>query len=279
MGKKRVQSRQLRQQVRQVRPKGVASAPSAQQQKRQRQRYVASGGLLQGYAPEFVVRIGFISGIAIAVFALIIVELIVGPISPHGLAVKIIAALAWLFPIVLLVSFVGPGVRLGWADRKKESLLIQGQLMGASSVSTSLGLGMIMVKTRGGTEQFLCPPDKLAKVPGNVVNVTLTLTPGLRHVRGVSLIGQRMMGRPEPPVPPVLRQLRMLPIITPLALAAAVVVGDDAVAFAPLTPDALHALAAALAAAVLGVAIYALSFLVQRRLMAAVQAIVPGGLG
>jgi hypothetical protein len=279
MGKKRVQSRQLRkQQVRQIKPKGVpAPTADAGQQKRQRERYVASGGMLQGYSPELVMRIGYVA-LAIVVVCLLVVAAIV-VFLPTGLPVRIVAAMAWVVPIAFLASFVGPGLRLAWSDRKKEPRLVQGQLLGASSVSTSLGLGMLMVKTRGGTEQYLVTPDKLAKVPGNQVPVVLSVTPSLRHVRSVGVMGQRMVGRPEPPVPEVVRRLRLLPLVTPAALAVAVIVGDDGTALAPIPNDLLHALLALVVGAALGAGVYGLSFLFQRRMYAEVQALLPGGIG
>src|SRR5207244_11389276 len=104
-------------------------------------------------------------------------------------------------------------------DRRTEPRLVQGQLVGASSVSTSMGLGMLMVQTRGGVEQYLVPPARLKQVPGNQVNVVLTVTPHLKHVKSVGVMGQRMVGRVEPPVPTVMRRLQLLPLLTPLALA------------------------------------------------------------
>ncbi|TMC40151.1 MAG: hypothetical protein E6J28_02115 [Chloroflexi bacterium] len=77
-------------------------------------------------------------------------------------------------------------------------------------------------------------------MPGNQVNVVLTVTPNLKHVKSVGVMGQRMVGRVEPPVPPVMRRLQLLPVLTPLALAVAAIVGDDAVALAPIQPPALH---------------------------------------
>jgi len=59
MGKRRVQSKQVRRQVRQVKPKQPsAAAATPAQQKRQRQQYVQAGGMLQGYSPDFVDRLG-----------------------------------------------------------------------------------------------------------------------------------------------------------------------------------------------------------------------------
>jgi hypothetical protein len=84
-----------------------------------------------------------------------------------------------------------------------------------------------------------------------------------------------MVGRVEPPVPPVMRRLQLLPLATPLALAAAAIIGDEAVALSPIEPSLLHALLAVVAGAVLGAAVYGASFLLQRRLMEEVQALVP----
>jgi len=145
-------------------------------------------------------------------------------------------------------------------------------------MSTSLGLGMLMVQTRGGSEQYLVEPAKLTKVPGNQVPVVLTVTQNLRHVKSVGVMGQRMVPRPEPPVPEVVKRLRILPLVTPVAMAVAVILGDDVTALLPIRPDWLHALAAVLAAAVLGVAVYGASFFLQKRLYTEVQGLMPGGL-
>jgi hypothetical protein len=112
-------------------------------------------------------------------------------------------------------------------------------------------------------------------VPGNQVNVVLTITPNLRHVKSVGVMGQRMVGRVEPPVPPVMRRLQLLPLLTPLALTLGAVIGDDAVALAPINPPFLHAALAILAGTALGAAVYGVSFFLQRRMMTEVQALVP----
>lgn len=278
MGKRRVQqTRQIRQ-VRRVKPKTppVAPAPTGPEQRRQRERYVQSGGMLQGYAPELVIRI---SRFAIATAVVCVVAMAVLLLFlPYGWPVRIVAAVVWVVPLALGASFIFPGFRLALKDRKLEPKVVQGQLMGASAVSTSFGLGMLMLKTRGGNDQYLVAPDKLAKVPGNQVPVIVTVTPNLRHVRSVAVMGQRMMPRPEPPIPNVVRRLRLLPIATPLALALAAILGDDVVAAVPIHPDLVHALVALLAGAILAGAVYGASFLIQRRLYSEVQSLLPGGL-
>jgi hypothetical protein len=272
VGKKQV--RQVRQQMRKVQPKGAPSNAQGATRK-QRERFVQAGGMLQGYSPEFVIRVGYIS-IGIAVLCLLVIAACLIFLPPlYGWPDAVAAAVAWIFPIALLASFVGPGFRLALKDRKAEPRLVQGQLVGASSVSTSIGLGMLMVQTRGGVEQFLVPPARLKQVPGNQVNVVLTVTPNLHHVKSVGIMGQRMVGRVEPPVPPVMRRLQLLPVLTPLALAVGAVIGDDAVALSPISPSPVHALIAVLTGAILAGAVYGVSFLLQRRMMDQVQALMP----
>jgi hypothetical protein len=272
VGKKQV--RQVRQQMRQVQPKS-ATATTPGQTRKQRERYVQAGGMLQGYAPDFVIRMGYIA-VAVAVVCVIAIVVILVFVPPlYEWPDAIAAALAWLLPIALLASFIAPGFRLALRDRKAEARLVQGQLVGASSVSTSIGLGMMMVQTRGGVEQYLVPPARLKQVPGNQVNVVLTVTPNLRHVRSVGVMGQRMVGRVEPPVPPVMRRLQLLPLLTPVALTLGAVIGDDAVALSPISPSALHAVLAVLAGALLGGAVYGVSYVLQRQMMTQVQALVP----
>ena len=275
MGKNRI----VRQQMRKVKPKAAApgAAPGQNATRRQRERYVQAGGMLQGYAPDFVVRLGYIA-IGVGVVCLLVIAALIIFVRPvYGLPVAIAAAIVWVLPIALLASFVAPAFRLAIKDRTAEARLVQGQLVGASTLSTSMGLGMLMIQTRGGSEQYLVPPARLKQIPGNQVNVVLTVTPNLRHVRSVGIMGQRMVGRVEPPVPPVMRQLQRLPVLTPIALSLAAVMGDDAVALSPIPNTLLHATLAILAGAALGAAVYGVSFLLQRRMMAEVQALVPKG--
>jgi hypothetical protein len=72
-----------------------------------------------------------------------------------------------------------------------------------------------------------------------------------------------------------MKRLQLLPLVTPLALTLGAVIGDDGVAFAPISPSPLHALLAVLAGAALGAAVYGVSFLLQRQMMTQVQALIP----
>jgi len=274
-----VGKKQVRAQMRKVKPKVAATSATAPGQgasRKQRERYIQSGGMLQGYAPDFVIRLGYIAaGVAVAclIIGILLLLLLHGP---YGWAVAAVAGIAWLLPIALLASFIAPGFRLALKDQKAEARLVQGQLVGASTVSTAMGLGLLMVQTRGGVEQYLVPGERLNKVPGNQVQVILTVTPKLRHVRGLQVMGQRMVPRAEPPVPDLVKRLRLLPLVTPVALAAAVIIGDDVTAFVPIPSEAVHAGLAVLVGLLLGAAAYGAFFLVQRRLTTQAQALVPG---
>jgi hypothetical protein len=81
----------------------------------------------------------------------------------------------------------------------------------------------------------------------------------------------------EPQVPAVMKRLQWLPLITPVALALGAIIGDDAVALSPIPNAALHASLAIVAGTALAAVVYGVSFLLQRRMMAEVQAIVPKG--
>src|SRR4029077_11706229 len=224
---------------------------------------------------DFVIRIGYFAVAAAVVCVLAIAAILVFIPPIYGWPDAIAASIAWVLPGALLASFIPPGFRLALRDRKAEARLVQGQRVGASSVSPSSGLGMMMVQTRGGVEQYLVPPARLKQVPGNQVNVVVTVTPHLRHVRSVGVMGQRMVGRVEPPVPPVMRLLQLLPLLRLVALPLGAVIGDDAVALAPINPPFLHAGLAVLAGAALAGAVYGVSYLLQRQMMAEVQALVP----
>src|SRR2546428_12170284 len=124
--------------MRKVQPK-AGPPTSAGQTRKQRERFVQAGGMLQGSSPDFVIRLGYISiGIAVACLLIIAAILVFVP-SIYGWPVAIAASIAWVLPIALLASFIAPGFRLALKDRKAEARLVQGQLVGARPVTPRLG--------------------------------------------------------------------------------------------------------------------------------------------
>src|SRR6266511_1303229 len=96
MGKKQV--RQVRTQMRKIQPKAAASNAQGATRK-QRERYVQSGGMLQGYAPDYVIRIGYIS-LGVAAACVLIVAALLFFVPPiYGWLDAVAAAIAWILPI------------------------------------------------------------------------------------------------------------------------------------------------------------------------------------
>ena len=62
-------------------------------------------------------------------------------------------------------TLVWPALILAWRDRKAQAELIQGQMMGASPVSMTYGLGMLYVKTRQREVQLNIPGSCCARCP------------------------------------------------------------------------------------------------------------------
>src|SRR5256885_9138013 len=134
-------------QMRKIKPKVAASAPPGQgATRRQRERYVQAGGMLQGYAPDFVIRLGYIAmGVGVACL-LAIAALIIFVTPVYGLPVAIAAALAWVLPIALLASFIAPGFRLALRDRRAGGRVVEGGVGGGRTRGTSGGPGMGRVR-------------------------------------------------------------------------------------------------------------------------------------
>src|SRR2546421_9605188 len=143
-------------QMRKIKPKVAASAPPGQgATRRQRERYVQAGGMLQGYAPDFVIRLGYIAmGVGVACL-LAIAALIIFVTPVYGLPVAIAAALAWVLPIALLASFIAPGFRLALRDRRREARLGAGERVGARPARTPDGPGLGGGEHGGGSRAQL----------------------------------------------------------------------------------------------------------------------------
>src|SRR5207245_3280494 len=92
MGKK-----QVRAQMRRVKPKAPSPGQMAQgTTRKQRERYVEAGGMLQGYAPDFVVRLGYIA-VGVAVACLIVMGVLILVLRPiYGWADAIVLEVGWL---------------------------------------------------------------------------------------------------------------------------------------------------------------------------------------
>src|SRR5260370_10998819 len=102
--------------MRKVQPK--AGAPtSAGQTRRQREQFVQAGGMLQGYAPDQVIRIGYIAiGVAVVCLLVIAAIIIFVPVV-YGWPDAIAASVAGGLPLPPLARFLHPGFRLALKER------------------------------------------------------------------------------------------------------------------------------------------------------------------
>src|SRR5260221_13194282 len=117
MGKK-----QVRTQMRQVKRKPPTPGQLAQgTTRKQRERYVEAGGMLQGYAPDFVIRLGYIA-VGVAVACLIVMAVLILVLRPlYGWADAIGAAGGPPMPGAALSRLVAPRVPPGPQKSAREA--------------------------------------------------------------------------------------------------------------------------------------------------------------
>jgi len=274
--KNRVQVQKVKSQVRAVRPK--VTVPTGQQDQRKLQeKFIKSGGLLVGRSPEFVIKLGIIVGSISVLFVLLAVEVLIGPVRPADWSTRAFAALGWLMPVITSVVLIAPAFRLALKDRKQKPRLVQGQVLGAASVSTSPGLGIVIIRTRNGIEQLLVPKEYVTKIPGNVIQASILVTPGLQHVRSFSLIGARQVPRKEPEVPDFAKRMGWIMMFVPAFMSAGIVLATQALSFAPVESNTplLHLLIALGVTVAVAVAIWGGARLYQNRVMEKLQALMP----
>src|SRR5207302_4461832 len=83
------------------------------------------------------------------------------------LPLKLLDVLIFLLAAIVPGTLVWPALVLALRDRRSQPELIQGQMMGASPVSTTYGLGLLYVKTRQKELQLNVDRKLLRQVPQN----------------------------------------------------------------------------------------------------------------
>ncbi len=238
----RVQQRRVKPKTAQFQPPAPPAKSSGRLQPR----------LFEGHAPSTVFRIALY--LAIFQVTLLLIGAGLFFILPD-VPLKIEDALVFLLAAVVPGTLVWPALILAWRDRKAQVELIQGQMMGASPVSMSYGLGMLYVKTRQREVQLNIPRKLLRQVPQNQVQVAVRMTPNLRHVSSLQVMGPRMAGSVPTEVPEQFRFAERFPILA-IALTYAGVFGVGILLLCiplggPLLPVHLVAVPLGMAAAAL----------------------------
>ena len=192
-------------QQRKIKPKAAQFQPPATN----KDRGALQARMLEGHNPRTVVRLS----IYLAVYQVVMLLLGVGLaflLRPWPLQVE--DALIFILAIIVPGTLIWPALVLALRDRKAQVEMVQGQMVGASPVSMTYGLGMLYLKTRQGERQLNIERKLLKQIPQNQVQVVARVTPNLHHVAGIQVIGQRIGGGVPTDVPEQFRIAERFPI-------------------------------------------------------------------
>jgi hypothetical protein len=165
--------------------------------------------MLEGYSPARVIRIG--TYVAIYQVALLLLAAGLAFVF-RDVPLKVEEVLFFLAAIVAPGTLIWPAVILARRDRKAAPEMVQGQMVGASPVSMVYGLGMVYVNTRQQKLQFNIERRLLRSVPQSQVQVAVRVTPNLRHVASLQVIGPRFGPSVPSEVPEKFRGAERFPL-------------------------------------------------------------------
>jgi hypothetical protein len=200
-----VPRQQVRVQQRKIKPKAAQFEPPPPP----KNRGALQARMLEGHNPKTVIRLS----VYLAAYQAVLLVLAIGLgllLRPWPLDVE--DALLFLLAIIVPGTLVWPALVLALRDRKAQVEMIQGQMVGASPVSMTYGLGMLYIKTRQGQRQLNIERRLLKSIPQNQVQVIARVSPNLHHVAGVQVLGPRMGASVPPEVPEQFRTAERFPL-------------------------------------------------------------------
>jgi hypothetical protein len=166
--------------------------------------------MLEGYSPQSVIRIS----LYLAIFQVVLLLIGAGLfLLFQDLPLKLEAALVLVAAAILPGTLVWPALVLALRDRKATPELVQGQMISAAPVSTVYGLGMLQIRTRQKDVYLNIERRLLKMIPQNQVQVASRVTPNLRHVASLQVIGPRMGGNIPAEVPEQFRWAERFPLL------------------------------------------------------------------
>jgi hypothetical protein len=195
-------------QQRKIKPKTAQFEPPAPPSGRGRRALQAR--MLEGHSPATVMRL--VGYVALYQAALLVVGVILFIVFQDW-ALKALDVVFFAAAILVPGTIVWPALILARRDRKATPELIQGQMVGASPVSTVYGLGMLYVNTRQNRVQLNIERRLLRSVPQNQVQVAVRVTPNLRHVQSLQVMGPRFGGSVPNEVPEKFRTAERFPLL------------------------------------------------------------------
>ncbi|MFN2465349.1 MAG: hypothetical protein ABR598_03685 [Candidatus Dormibacteria bacterium] len=197
---------QMRVQQRKIKPKAAQFEPPPPP----KNRGALQARMLEGHNPRTVVRLCIYLAVYQVVLLLIGIGLGLLLLRTWPLAVE--DALLFLLAILVPGTLVWPALLLALRDRKAQVEIVQGQMVGASPVSMTYGLGMLYLKTRQGQRQMNIERRLLKQVPQNQVQIVARVTPNLHHVAGLQVLGPRIGGGVPTDVPEQFKTAERFPI-------------------------------------------------------------------
>jgi hypothetical protein len=200
-----VPRQQVRVQQRKIKPKAAQIEPPPPPPKGAMQ-----ARMLEGHSPETVIRLT--RYLAIYQVALLLVAVATAVFVFPEIPLKILDVAFFLAAIILPGTLVWPALLLALRDRKAAPQLVQGQMVMASPVSMVYGLGMLYVNTRQNKVQLNVERRLLKSIPQTQVQVALRVSPNLRHVSSVQVIGPRMAAGVPSEVPDEYKIAERFPI-------------------------------------------------------------------
>ncbi len=219
-----------------------------------REEMMRRGGLLEGLSPGQVTRFAGISlVVGIAVIALGVLGLLV-ELGQRDLFLGVVVVAVAVIMTGTALSITAPAYLTARGDRKQPSRTIQGQLVGASSISATPGLATVAISVGKSVEQFRVRRELFERVKGGATVVGITVTPGLNHVQTLTVIRRdRQAVMNEPPISRAMRMSVWLPLASIASLIGGMALGCAIGVLLPLGNGFDHPLVAlALAAAVAG---------------------------
>ena len=196
---------QARVQQRKIKPKVAQFEPPPPP----KNRGALQARMLEGHNPKTVIRLA----IYVAIYQVVLLLIALGLallLRPWPLDVE--DALLFLLAIIVPGTLVWPALVLALRDHKAQVEMVQGQVVGASPVSMTYGLGMLYLKTRQGQRQMNIERRLLKQIPQNQAQVIARVTPNLHHIAGVQVLGQRIGAGVPTDVPAQFKTAERFPI-------------------------------------------------------------------
>ncbi len=228
------------------------NAVREQTQPQRREESIRRGGLLEGLAPQVVMRLALVIGVSgIILIAAGVLGLLV-EMGQHDVPLGILVLLLALAMVSVAGSVAAPALRAVRRDRKVPPRNVQGQLVGASPISATPGLCTLALSVGRNVEQYRIRPELFDKVRNGATVVGISVSPSLNYVQTLTVIRRdRLAAMTEPTVNRAMKVSVWLPLVSVGGVVVALGLAGLIGTLLPLGTGLLHPLVTLLVAAAL----------------------------